>query len=280
MYYNWRFPLWKVLPFTLLLIVDGTYLAANVVKIANGGYVSVIFGLCFGSVMTSWWIGEQSLSQFYNTHVQKMKVKELQQHLKRGGSLLNLLPKTPENYVVEMREGLDTTDVDLPEVEVKLPETIQRLPGMGVFLSSNKKKTPSVFQTMLNRVHGAPEIVVFMNVVSENIPFVADDQKTTVKNYGENIYRVTVRNGYAENKIKLHHVIADPLTHGLPKFSPQFITYYVNRDRVSIEPGFYLKRFPLFLYLHLKRTFYGIPGNIAVPFTSVIELGMQTPLGR
>jgi len=135
---------------------------------------------------------------------------------------------------------------------------------------------------MINRFHGVTEIIVFLTVINLQVPFVSEETRITVQNYGDNIYGVVVRCGYSENKVKVEKVLEEAQSIGLPKqlqLRGVGVTYFVNRDRVEVLPGLYAKRAPLTLYSYMKKIFSGIPNNIHVPFTEVVEIATRTPIG-
>jgi len=68
MRYVWKYPLWKVVPFGLFLIVDFAFLTSTYVKIPQGGYVAIINALVFMIPMLVWFLGEQKLKYWRRAH--------------------------------------------------------------------------------------------------------------------------------------------------------------------------------------------------------------------
>lgn len=61
---TWGWAWWKAAPLVLgFLVFDGGFLAANIVKIADGGWVPLAMGLCVFTAMTTWKAGRKRLAQ-------------------------------------------------------------------------------------------------------------------------------------------------------------------------------------------------------------------------
>jgi len=133
---------------------------------------------------------------------------------------------------------------------------------------------------MVNRFHGVPNIIVFLTVLNLKVPFVSEESRITVQTYGDNIFGIVARCGYSENRIRVDKMLEEAEEIGLPKeIHGQTVTYFVNRDRVQVLAGLYWRRIPLTLYSYMKKIFGGIPNNIYVPFTEVVEIATRTPIG-
>jgi len=251
--YVWDKPMWQVLPFLVVFFFfDGTFWAANLEKIPNGGWIPVTFGICFGALMTCWYLGEKSLKEFYTKNFKKFNVSELQSWLK--------LHRSKENT-----NTLDPTD-----------DIVERVPGTGVFLTPISSTVPSSFFNMVKKIHCAPQTIVFLTVESTRDAFVVDD-RLSINTLGDNLYAITAKHGYAEGKIYLEKLLEDADEKGIPNL--RNVTFYVNRDQVSLAHGCYLLKLPLIVYCTCKKMFSGIPQNIHVPFQDVIEIAVRVILG-
>jgi len=310
MRYTWNYPWWKISPFFFFLIVDSFFLASNAAKIPNGGWVSVMFGFFFSCIMLIWYYGEKELKKSVSLALQNFNIQALKKNLKEelgveeneegqedisGANIKSINFKS-----ITMREGENGDDDDddaqtagssssSESVDPKgressvidmassvLPKGVKRIPGMGVFLSPNKRHIPTVFQVFVNYVNAVPETIVFLTLEHVSIPFVPSEFKTEVTKYGSGIYRVLGRFGYAENKIKIEEVIVDAFKNGLEK--PDKYTIFVNTEHVRVVTKNYFFRFVLWLYGLEKKFFIGTMGNFQLPKNNVMAVGMQVDL--
>lgn len=60
----WRWPAWKALPLlAIFFIVDIAYFGANLIKVPDGGWVPLIFGLIIFTLLTTWSRGRKLMQQ-------------------------------------------------------------------------------------------------------------------------------------------------------------------------------------------------------------------------
>jgi len=149
-------------------------------------------------------------------------------------------------------------NIELNDIEIEASQTmiqIRKIRGVvGVFLSPNKKKIPVVFGNSIAKIHAIPEIVIFLHVERRSTPFVSNEGKIEVKQYGDHIYKMNVNCGYAEGKVNIAHALkeAEQLhlinTHNLP------ITYYIDRNHIEISTKKITLRYSLLDYTHSLST--------------------------
>ncbi len=142
----------------LLLVVDVVFFAANLLKIAAGGYVPLAIGAALLFVMVTW---------------------------RRGITLLQerLVPMTESGgeVLAQLRAG-----------------TLPRVPGSAVFLSRLEGPIPPVVGRHVVEFKSLPEKIVILAVVFTDAPRVADGDRVMVKSVLEGIWQVTVRFGFVE----------------------------------------------------------------------------------
>jgi len=248
----WGNPLWKVLPFLIFSFFDGIFWAANLEKIPNGGWIPVTFGIVFGLIMTCWYLGEKSVKEYSALYFKKFNVSELQSWLKIHRSK-------------DSSTKLDPTE-----------DIVERVPGTGVFLTPFSSTVPTSFFNMVKKIHCAPQTIVFLTVESMHDAYVLDD-RLTINPLGDNLFTIIAKHGYAEGKIYLEKVLEEADEKGVPNL--RNVTFYVNRDHISLARGFYLLKIPLLVYTNCKKLFSGIPQNIHIPFKDVVEIAVRIVLG-
>ncbi|HKC27765.1 MAG TPA: potassium transporter Kup [Jatrophihabitans sp.] len=137
----WHWPTWKlVVTGTLFLVVELTYLAANVTKIVSGGWLPLVIAAAVVTVMTTWQKGRSIVTQ---------------RRVELEGPL--------QEFVNELRERL-----------------ITRVPGTAVFPHPTKETTPLALRANVQFNKVLHEHVVLVSVRVLNVPHVALDERVDV----------------------------------------------------------------------------------------------------
>jgi KUP system potassium uptake protein len=158
----WRMWRWSplaaaamMLPF---LLIDLTFLSANMLKVIEGGWVPLLLGGMVMLVMYTW---------------------------RRGTRLL--FAKT---------RRLETPLDDLVRILEKKPP--QRVPGTAVFLTSDPKSAPTALMHSLKHYKVLHEKNVILSVESTHTPRVDADKRVRIEPVGSTFTRVLLRFGYME----------------------------------------------------------------------------------
>ena len=158
----WRMWGWSPLAALALmgpfLLVDLTFLAANMLKVVDGGWVPLAIGGLVMLVMYTW---------------------------RRGTRLL---------YAKTRR--LETPLDDLVRILEKKPP--QRVPGTAVFLTSDPKSAPTALLHSLKHYKVLHEKNVILSVETMHTPRVESDKRVTIEPVGSTFTRVLLRFGYME----------------------------------------------------------------------------------
>jgi KUP system potassium uptake protein len=156
----WRWSLWTSGALAgLFVIVDAGFLAANSMKIADGGYVPLLLaGVVYG-VMLIWHRGTVAVAQ--------------------------RLTQTPV-AVPEFLADLKTRGVP-------------RVPGTAVFLTRTTSGVPPVLLWHLRHNRALHEHVLVLTVLTESRPRVRSAERMIVTQEGENFWRITARYGFIEH---------------------------------------------------------------------------------
>ena len=158
----WRMWRWSPLAALALmgpfLLVDLTFLSANMLKVVEGGWVPLAIGGLVMLVMYTW---------------------------RRGTRLL--FAKT---------RRLETPLDDLVRILEKKPP--QRVPGTAVFLTSDPKSAPTALLHSLKHYKVLHEKNVILSVETTHTPRVASDKRVTIEPVGSTFTCVVLRFGYME----------------------------------------------------------------------------------
>jgi KUP system potassium uptake protein len=155
----WRWPLVGALALILpFLFIDLTFLAANLLKIADGGWMPLALGAAVMVLMYTW---------------------------RRGSRLLILKTR-------KLEIPLDTLVASL---EKKPP---QRVPGTAVFLTSDPGFAPTALMHSLKHYKVLHEKNVILTIETADTPRVDLAERVRLEPVGETFLRVTLRFGFME----------------------------------------------------------------------------------
>jgi KUP system potassium uptake protein len=142
----------------VFIIVDSVFLAANSVKILDGGYVPLFLAAVVYGVMFIWHQGSVAVSA------------RLLDHL------------TPiDEFLTRIADS-------------KIP----RVPGTAVFLTRAVRDTPPVLVWHLRHSRALHESIVVLTTITDSVPFLNDEQRIGVTELASQFWRVTVHYGFME----------------------------------------------------------------------------------
>ncbi|MGP0103924.1 potassium transporter Kup [Rhodoblastus sp.] len=155
----WRWPLIAAIPFVgMFLIVDLAFMAANMVKVLDGGWAPL--GLAGLSMIVMWtWV--------------------------RGAELL--ARKTH-------RDSIPTADL----IRMMAKSKPTRVPGTAVFLTGDPNVAPSALMHNLKHNKVLHERIVIMNVVTKPTPRVSESNRFEIEKLSQDFMRVTIYFGFME----------------------------------------------------------------------------------
>ena len=156
---SWKWSLWAtaalMVPF---LLIDTTFLSANLLKVFHGGWVPLLIGALVMLVIFTWRKGANILAA---------KTRRLE---------------TPINELVDMLE--------------KRPPA--RVPGTAVFLTGDPNSAPTALLHSVKHYKVLHENNVVLSVVIENIPYVKTADRVSIEPLGKSFSRVRIRFGFME----------------------------------------------------------------------------------
>ncbi len=225
-----------VLVVGLFLAMDIPFLIANALKIKNGGWVPLAMAVGIYLLMTTWKRGREILAK-------------------------RMLEKT-----VPLKMLLADLAAEPPI----------RVPGTAVFMYGTADGTPPAL--VHNLVHNKVlhEKVVFLTVITEDVPHVPGEERVSVKRSGKGFHMVTSRYGFMEDP-EIEEILDACREKGLD-VRIEGTTFFLGRETLiaADRPGMAVWRERLFSFMSrnaLRATaFFKIPPN------QVFEVGTQVEL--
>jgi KUP system potassium uptake protein len=155
----WKWKLALALALAIMFgIIDSGFFLANVVKIFEGGWVSITVACIMGLIMTTWIRGSRYLFD-------KTRRNEIPLDFLAG----NLLKKKP-----------------------------QLVAGTAVFLTSDPQSAPTALMHSLKHYKVLHEQNVILSVVTAQQPLVPDSERVKMETVNELFMRITLTFGYME----------------------------------------------------------------------------------
>jgi KUP system potassium uptake protein len=159
MRYVWQWPLAATMAVAgVFIIVDSSFFLANLLKIAEGGWLPLTFAAILFLIMTTWRAGTDAIR----------------------ASLVQD-PQSADQFLADLKNGL-----------------IPRIEGTTVFLTRSAQKVSRLIMDHARFVGVLPKNSVALSVIFENTPRIAGPTCTVVDNVGEGLWHVVARFGFLE----------------------------------------------------------------------------------
>ncbi|HQU47885.1 MAG TPA: potassium transporter Kup [Casimicrobiaceae bacterium] len=233
----WKWP--RLVAFAIaapLALIDTAFLASNSLKIPDGGWFPLLIGAVVFTLLTTW---------------------------KRGRKVL--MDRLSED-ALPLREFIQSIELAPPV----------RVEGTAVFLTSTPDRVPHALLHNLKHNKVLHERIVFLTVVTKEIPFVAADERIEIETLGCDFYRMIGCYGFKEEP-DVPELLELAGKTGFP-FEMMETSFFVSRETLipSVRPGMAMWRERLFSSMSKNAVkasdFFHVPAN------RVVELGTQVEL--
>jgi KUP system potassium uptake protein len=155
----WKWPLVAALAVAgIFIVVDTSFFAANLLKIAEGGWLPLTFAAALFVVMITWRAGVEAIR-----------------------ATLMQAPQSAEKFLSDLRSG-----------------AIPRVEGTTVFLTRSAQKVSRLIMDHAHFVGVLPRNAIALSVVFENTPRITGPQCTVVDGVGEGLWHLVARFGFLE----------------------------------------------------------------------------------
>ncbi len=140
-------------------IINLLFFASNLLKIWNGGWISLAVGSAIYTVIFIW---------------------------RKGRKILKT--KITEEYLDE--------DYFLEDIRITKPS---RVKGTAVFFTGDSKAVPKALLHNFKHNQILHEKVIFLTVKTKDVPFVEESERVELRPLGEGFYRIILQYGFSEN---------------------------------------------------------------------------------
>ncbi len=219
-------------------VIDLSFWGSNLVKIPDGGWFPLLIAGLVFTLMTTWKTGRQILAA-------RVKAGELPvQHF-----IESIAPRPP-----------------------------QRVPGTAVFMSGDPEGTPPALLHNLKHNKVLHEQVVFLAVLTEEVPHVARVDRAEVRVHDHGFFSLVLRYGFMED-VDVPRALAALDGRNALELEPMQTTYFLGRETLIARrrvQGMALWREKLFAFM--SRNARSATSFFRLPPNRVVELGAQVEL--
>jgi KUP system potassium uptake protein len=240
-----HWPRWQVMTVgAIFLTIVLSFLVANTVKIAEGGWLPVSIAIVLFIVLTTW---------------------------RRGRKLSNASRNRKEGALRDFVDDLHQGDVG-----------VQRVPGCAVFLSRGEGRAPLAMRTNVQHNHSLHSSTILLTIETTSNPRSRRGQRVSVDDLGfagDGISHVTARLGYMDHP-SIPALLKEALDKGLEssKDNIDAASYFVSvpRMRVTNAPGMVSWRKHLYVMTSRLTTdpveFLGLPRERTIVMGAEIDI--------
>lgn len=221
-----------------LLLIELTFLSANLLKVVEGGWLPLALGAAVMLIMYTWRRGSRLL--FEKTRRAEIPLEQL-----------------------------------LASLERRPP---QRVPGTAVFLTSDSASAPTALLHSLKHYKVLHEKNVVLSVEYAQSPRVADDERVRIEpvSTGSNFMRVYLRFGFMETP-NVPRALAVARQHGW-LFDIMSTSFFLSRRSLRLASQSAMPRWQDRLFMSLARSANDATSYFHIPTGRVVEVGTQVTI--
>jgi len=218
------------------IIVDLAFFSANSVKIMDGGWFPLVLGFAVFTLLATWRLGRVLLNE-------------------------------------KLKQDSMPLDAFITSLEYGGP---YRCEGTGIFMTTNPDGVPRAMLHNLLHNKVLHERVVLLNVIMEDVPYVAEASRVEVRALAQGFYQLRVRYGFKDEP-DIPHAMDLAGSQGLT-FDMMQTSFFLGKETIVAhhKPAMPLWREWLFAWMFRNAgsatEFFKIPTN------RVVELGTQIEL--
>jgi KUP system potassium uptake protein len=232
--FGWGYPLALCIAATgFFILVDVAFFSSALLKVVEGGWFPLALGAIVFVFMTTW----------------------------RRGRVLAV--------AAQRRTSIPL----LPFLESLSAHPPVRVPGTAVFMAGDPDGVPNALLHNLKHFKVLHERVVFLTVVTRNVPWVPASERVAVEALGQGFYRLMVQFGFM-NRPDVSATLGLCQDCGLA-FDLMQTTFFLSRTTVIPTPKQGMARWRERLFAAMARNAHTAADYYNIPTNCVIELGTK-----
>lgn len=226
----------------VLLVVEGSFVAACSMKIIHGAWVPLVIALGMLTIFTAWARGSERLSR---------------ERRRREGTLQEFVH------------------------EIATKSALARTPGTSVYLAHHPGYTPLALRATVDRLHELSESVIIVTAKTADVPHIAADERAVVNELGDvkdGIVQVVLTFGF--NEIPNIPLALEHLQGRSPELAinPDTATYFISESDIALAPRGAMNRFQARLFTGLHRISAPSPEYFRLPAEQTIDMASYIKL--
>ncbi|OLP56474.1 potassium transporter Kup [Rhizobium rhizosphaerae] len=233
--WGWR-PVTAAICLLPLFLLECIFLAANLLKIHDGGYVPVLIAAAIMIMMWTW----------------------------RKGTML-LREKTARHEI--------PLEAFIASIERKSDHAPVQVPGTAVFLTSVPDKTPAVLLHNLKHNHVLHQHNVILTIKTAGVPYLPDDQRFTLTKISERFTKLELKFGFMETQ-NVSRALGQCRKAGF-KFEIMSTSFYLGRRKLVGDAKSGMPQWQDRLFIALAGAAIDPSDYFHLPANRVVEIGEQ-----
>ncbi len=222
--------------FGLFLTIDLAFVGSTLLKIPDGAWFPLVLGLALFTLMTSW---------------------------KRGRDLIF--------------ERWRTDSLPLASFLARLPQSRTiRVPGTAAFMTGNPDYVPNALLHNLKHNKVLHERVLFITVLTDDIPVVPPERRVVVEQLALGIHRVILHYGFMESP-NIPRALAELKAQGV-EADPMQVSFFLGREVVVPAQVPKMPFWRHWLFLVMARNAVPATEFFRIPSDRVVELGVRVAI--
>ncbi|MEB3767315.1 potassium transporter Kup [Acinetobacter sp. MD2] len=235
-YGSWRWPWWKVALFAIpFLALDGVFVASTALKIVSGGWVPIVIGAAAFTILMTW---------------------------KRG------------REIVFARLEKDALPLDLFIKSVGMSDETKYVPGEAIFLTGTPNIVPHAMLHNIKHNKVLHERNVMVTVITQDIPYVTDDERLFIEKLDDRFYRIFLYYGFKDQPNVPKALVQAYASLGFELDMMQ-LSFFISRDRLIHTVGEGMSPWREKLFISMYRNTSPVSDYYQIPTNRVVELGSQ-----
>ncbi|MEJ3403870.1 potassium transporter Kup [Rathayibacter sp. YIM 133350] len=242
-------PLWHWRPWKIVVAaiafggLELAFLAGNLSKIVNGGWVPLLIAAAVITVMTTWRRGRQLVQE---------------DRRKKEGSL--------SEFIEEVRT-----------------ENLPRVPGIAIFPHPNKDSTPLALRANVKHNHVLHEHVIIVSIITASVPHVPAFEAYEYDDLGyadDGIEHLTIRFGFSDKPDIPRALRAACLAGVLPLKAGDFAraSYFISRGAIRVTRESKMSPWRRSLFVALAHNAADPAARFGLPALRTVTMGSDVEI--